>query len=132
MLVVEGDESSPFGRDLITTLKFDTGSVTTSVTNEIEFTHSELLGKFPSLFSLGLGYYANKTFSLSVDLAIAPKFYKSRPVSFALKPKVNTILDALLDANILERGTYSHSAAAIIPIVTPDGLILNLRILYSA
>ena len=56
-------------------------------------TSPKVVGKFPSLFAPGLGCYGNVKFSLAGDSSIQPKYCKSRPVPYALKPKVDVALD---------------------------------------
>ena len=104
IIIVEGDGSSLFGRDLISTLKLDIG--TNLIINSVASSHSDLISKFPTLFAPELGCYANATFSLSVDQTVSPRFCKSRPVPYALKSKVDSALDSLLEANFIEPVIY--------------------------
>ena len=55
-----------------------------------------------------------------VDKEEPPRFYKPRPVPYAMKPKVETEIDRLLKEDIIEPVKGSEWAAPIVPVLKPD------------
>ena len=68
---------------------------------------------YPSLFQPCLGCYKDNTFSPSVDPSVSSKFCKARPVSYALRAKVDAELDRLQAEIIITPIKYSDWASAI-------------------
>lgn len=81
--------------------------------------------KYAKLFSDELGKFNKYKVSLKIKPDAHLKFFKSRPVPLALKPKIEQELDRLLEAGILEKVDHSDVATPIVPVLRPDG---NVRI----
>ena len=79
-----------------------------------------LVSKYPELFAPGLGCYKDKTFSIAIDDTVAPKFFKARPVPYAMRDKVNDELDRLLKEGIIEPVSHSLWAAPMVPVLKTD------------
>ena len=82
-----------------------------------------MLYKHSSVFADELGTAKGVTVTLHVDPAVQPKFYKARPVPFAIRPKVEDELDRLLTAGVIEPVQYSDWAAPVVPVAKQDGSI---------
>ena len=79
--------------------------------------------EYPALFSPGLGCYKDKTFSIEVDENVPLKFYKARPVPYALRDKVDQELDRLIAEGIVEPVSSSPVACPIVPVLKGDSSI---------
>jgi len=77
--------------------------------------------RFPSVFSISLGYYKNKTFELVLKSDLKPLFYRLRVISFSLKDKVSLGLDRLIAEGLLEQDHSSEWPTSIVPVVKVDG-----------
>ena len=60
---------------------------------------------------------------LIIDTEVQPKFYRPRPVPYALKERVGQELDRLERTGVIEKIPNSEWAAPIVPVVKPDGSI---------
>ena len=60
---------------------------------------------------------------LIIDTEVQPKFYRPRPVPYALKERVGQELDRLEHTGVIEKIPNSEWAAPIVPVVKPDGSI---------
>ena len=83
---------------------------------------SELISKYSHLFSTTLKEVEAKIF---VAPNAQPRFYKPRPVPYALKDKVEKELERLQADGIITPVQFSDWAAPIVPVVKSDG---NIRI----
>ncbi len=79
--------------------------------------------KYESLFDGGLGTVKGVTASLKLKLDAKPKFYKPRPVPYALKDKVSDELQRLEKMGVLEKVEFSDWATPIVPVLKPDGSV---------
>ncbi|XP_021353194.1 uncharacterized protein K02A2.6-like [Mizuhopecten yessoensis] len=52
-----------------------------------------------------------------------PKFCKSRPVPYAIRPKVEAEINRLVEENVLTKVTYSEWATPIVPVIKKDGSV---------
>jgi hypothetical protein len=52
-----------------------------------------------------------------------PKFYKPRPVPYALKEKISDELDRLERIGVVEKVDYSDWAAPIVPVMKSNGSV---------
>ncbi len=86
---------------------------------------SKVLEKFDPVFDKGIGTMANIKVHIELKEDARPKFYKARPVPYALKQQIETELERLVNEGIYEPVTYSQWAAPIVPVVKEDG---NIRI----
>ena len=70
-----------------------------------------------------LGTIEGEKARLLVDPRVRPKFYKPRPVLFALKHKVENELNRLEEEGIIQKVQSAEWAAPIVPIMKEDGTI---------
>ena len=90
---------------------------------QVQETLSKLLERHPAVFRVDLGTAKDIVATLQVDPAVAPKFYKARPVSFAMHQKVETELDRLQATGVIEPVKYSSWAAPVVPVTKQDGTV---------
>ena len=69
--------------------------------NELEV----LLEKYKPVFSDTLGTTKNFSTHLELTENVKPKFFRPRPVPFALKDRIEQELDSLESANIITKST---------------------------
>ena len=58
---------------------------------------------------------------LELEEGANPKFYKPRPVPFAIKDKVGEELNKMVNDGVLEKVDYSNWATPIVPVRKPSG-----------
>ena len=75
------------------------------------------------MFADELGYLQETEAHLYVDPTAQPKFYKARPVPYALRGKVEAELDRLQRQGVIEPVQFADWAAPIVPVVKLDGTI---------
>jgi hypothetical protein len=110
------------GRDWLGVFQLDWSEIFSisefNKTEELE----KMLSKFEEVFRDELGAVKGMKAKIYVDQAAQPRYYKARPVPYAIKEKVEQELDRLLDCGI-EPVEFSEWAAAIVPVVKGDGTI---------
>ena len=79
-----------------------------------------LLSQHHSLFREGLGTIKRHKASLQINPKAPPKFFKARPVPFAVCDAVGAQLDKLERDGILEKVTHSSWAAPIVVVPKKD------------
>ncbi|XP_037572404.1 uncharacterized protein K02A2.6-like [Dermacentor silvarum] len=84
-----------------------------------------LLSDFKSLFQPGVGTFAGTTASIYVPEGARPRFFKPRPLPFALKDGVTQELQRLQREGILVPVKTSEWAAPIVPVLKRDGSVRN-------
>ena len=110
VVVVKGNGPALFGRDWVEAIKLDWKS--------IHFVTDE--SKKYSVFDNNLGCIKGITATLKVKEGVQPKFFKSRPVPFALRDKISAELDRLERTGILKKVECSDWAAPIVPAMKAD------------
>ena len=122
LLVVAGDGPSLLGRDWLSHIRLDWSTL-----NRIQSTATsacqEMLDQHNALFKDELGTVKNTTAKFNIDPQVKPKFFKARPVPYALRPKVEAQLDKLEAAGIIRPVQFSQWAAPIVPVLKRDGSI---------
>ena len=81
---------------------------------------SAVLNKHAEVFKEGLGSMKNITVKLNIKPDSRPKFFKVRPVPYAIKPKVEAGLEALIKSRVLEPVSQSDWATPIVPVIKKD------------
>jgi len=83
----------------------------------------DLQARYSNIFQPGLGKLANIKAKLNVKENCQPKFAKARQVPYALRPKVEGVLDELEKAGILTKVDHSEWATAIVPVVKRNNTV---------
>ena len=90
---------------------------------QIQKTLQEVLGQHELVFSEGLGKIKGVQASLHVNPEAQPRFYKPRPVPYALRKKVGKELDRLEEEGVILKVQHSEWAAPIVPVLKPNGTV---------
>ena len=75
------------------------------------------------MFKEELGTVKSVEAKLRVKEEVNAKFFKSRPVPFALKAGIEEEIKRLIDLGVIEKIDYSEWAAPIVPVKKPNGKI---------
>ncbi|XP_068756086.1 uncharacterized protein [Montipora capricornis] len=119
--VKKGKVPSLFGRDWLQHVKLQCSENfhLSALSPEV----SSLLGKQEALSKDGLRTVQGVKEKIHVDPQAKPKYFKPRPVAYALRQKVEEELDRLLSEGTIRPVEFSEWATAIVPIVKSDGTI---------
>ena len=60
---------------------------------------------------------------MTAKFEVQPKFYKARPVPYALQPQVEAALKKLEADGVIKPVQFSQWAAPIVPVVKSDGSV---------
>ena len=127
LLIVQGAGPSLLGRDWLRVVKLDWRNIAkvakVSQSSSLESRVAVLRDRYREVFSESLGTIAPFQAKLSVNDGARPKFFKPRPVPFALRERVEQELDRLERDGVLERTHYSEWAAPIVAVPKSDGKI---------
>ena len=82
-----------------------------------------VLDRHPTVFELSLGLVHGTTAKIHVDDGVQPKFFKARPVPYALREKVDKELDHLVKEGVIQPVTHSDWAAPVVPVIKCDGSV---------
>ena len=116
--VVEGDGPSLLGRDWLKHLRLNWAQIShVQDSAQVE----DLLKEFDELFQDELGTVENFTAKLTLKGDAQPKFFRPRPIPFALKEAVEQELDRLETDNIIEKVSHSDWAAPIVAVPKKNG-----------
>ncbi|KAL5467316.1 hypothetical protein EMCRGX_G031528 [Ephydatia muelleri] len=120
LLVVEGDGPSLMGRDWLSKLKPNL-SVFYAGNPGIDKGVEKLLDRYADLFKEELGRVKGVEVKIHVDESARPRFFRPRPVPFALKGRIEEELERLQRDGIIEPVKFSEWAAPVVPVLKSDG-----------
>lgn len=125
LLVVENGGPNLLGRNWF--VQFDMSGLVQDLNYQSESnrTLSEILREHDGLFKEGLGTLKGFEAKIHVEKDVQPKFYKARPVSYALQNKVDVELERLRDQGVLEPVKFSEWATPVVPVLKANG---NVRL----
>ena len=126
--VVETPGPAWFGRDWLSKIQLDWGEIKAlklSQTPEGIMQHKvdQLLRKYESVFSEGVGTLKGYKADLKVEEGCQPSFHNPRQVPYALRPKVEAELKRLEEGGILSKVEYTELATPIVPVVKRNGSV---------
>ncbi|KAI4895675.1 hypothetical protein NFI96_020671 [Prochilodus magdalenae] len=122
LIVVEGDGPNLLGRAWLKELALEIHPIH-KVAVKCKLKLEEVLGEHADVFKEELGQLKGTKATIQVDKEAQPKFYKPRPVPYAVKPLVEQELQRLVEEKIIEPVQFSDWAAPIVPVIKPDGSI---------
>ncbi|XP_051780663.1 uncharacterized protein K02A2.6-like [Erpetoichthys calabaricus] len=111
LLVVRGQGTSLFGRDSFEALGIELTGVHIIQQHHV----TALLEKYAEVFQK-ICACRGPPISIEVDPTVSPKFFKARPVPFALKQRIDEALD-----DLAEQGIFVQWATPIVPVTKGDG-----------
>ncbi|XP_064487305.1 uncharacterized protein K02A2.6-like [Ornithodoros turicata] len=126
--VLDCEGPSLCGRDLIQKLNLQ-GIPVLSLSGLRESTSQQSQGlqaflrEFGDLFTPGLGLIKGPPAHLYLKEGAVPKFCKARPLPYALRNKVSTQLDRLVEAGVISPVTHSDWATPVVPVLKKDGSV---------
>ncbi|XP_028418795.1 uncharacterized protein K02A2.6-like [Dendronephthya gigantea] len=121
LLVVKGEGPPLLGRNWLAKLRLNWSVI--HYTTKVKTPSLEELSKSYSVFNGKLGTVKGITASLKVKDTCQPKFFKPRPVPFALKDKIADELFRLEKEGVLEKVDSSEWATPIVPVLKPDNTV---------
>ena len=125
LYIVEAKGPALFGRDWLSKIKLDwekivaVKKIETVKDNELK----QVLLRYDRVFGKTLGKIQGVQATLQLKEKASPKFFKARPVPFAVKKGIETELHRLENEGVIERIQYSDWAAPIVPVKKPSGEI---------
>ena len=131
LVVVKGNGTSLFGRSWLYAIKLDWRDIKSQVNrvnnvkngSSIDKRLAEIKNKYSDVFKKDMSTMKGIKATLEVKPDAKPKFYKARPVAYALRPKVSEEIQRLEEAGVLEKVQYSEWASPVVPVQKPDGSI---------
>ena len=127
LLVVEGSGPSLFGRDWLSRVKLDWKKICSihvsdaGLPQDIKTRLHTTIQSHPSVFQPGLGTIRGITAKLEMKTDAQPKFYKARPVPYALQEAVEAEYNRLESEGIVERVEFSEWATPMVHVPEADG-----------
>ena len=121
MHVVKGDGPTLLGRDWLRRIRLDWKAI-----NQVRTpspTLEEILAQNANVFREELGTVKGATAKIHVDPQAQPRFFRQRPVPYALKAKVDQELERLQQCGVIEPVQFSDWAAPIVPVMKRDGSV---------
>eukprot|EP00066_Takifugu_rubripes_P012215 XP_011601481.1 PREDICTED: uncharacterized protein K02A2.6-like [Takifugu rubripes] len=95
----------------------------TQIHNVAEETLDEVLEEYGKVFKDELGRFKGPPAKIYVDKEAAPRFFKARPVPYAMRGRVEAELDRLLAQKIIEPVKHSEWATPVVPVLKPDDTV---------
>ena len=115
--VVKGAGPMLLGRDWLAFLKLQWNEIHQAYTDKLLN-----LDKY-GLFGDTLGTMKGVTATINLKGGATPKYFKPRPVAYAMRDKISVELKRLEDSGVLEKVEYSEWATPVVPVEKPDGTI---------
>ncbi|KAK3087172.1 hypothetical protein FSP39_002564 [Pinctada imbricata] len=121
VIVVKGRGPNLLGRDWLKSLKLNWNEIfaVKSVDKDVD----RLLEDYSEIFKDELGAVKGVTAKIYVNENEKPRYFKARPVPYALKGKIESELVRLEECGIIQPVQFSEWAAPIVPVVKDDGSI---------
>ena len=122
LLLVKGEGPSLFGRDWLTKISLNWGSIDTVKCRTL----TSVLESYSSVFEPGVGTVQGYEAKIYVDTGAQPKYCKAPSVPYAMRGKVEEELERLMSEGIIECVQFAAWAAPIVPVVKSDEKSLRI------
>ena len=123
-LVVHGKGPSLLGRDWLSQVRLDWDNIFyNKCVNDLSTELEDVIKKHSTVFKKEMGTLKEFMAKIQVDEDASPKYFKARPVPYALRGRIEVELDRLIAEGIIQPVQSSDWAAPIVPVVKPDGTI---------
>ena len=128
LLVINGEGPSLLGRDWLKHIQLNWHEIKVHYTNvqDVEKKLETILQKHGKLFEAELGKMKHVKAKIVLKNAAVPKFYKARPIAYALEPKIEAEVERLVRDGVLSPVSFSDWATPVVPVVKQDGSIRPL------
>ena len=143
LVVVEGEEAPLFGRNWLVLVEVAWDVLKNKFVQECK-THAivascsqgqspqtgargnppaldELLKRYDVIFKQQLGKIKDLKATIRMQSEATPKFFKPRPVAYALRERVEQELERLVAIGVIESISHSEWAAPIVPVIKNNG-----------
>ena len=120
LVVVGGNGPSLFGRNWLKYLRLDWSTIA-AVRTVRPTALDTLMKQHQQLFADELGTVEPYKATLQVQPDATPRFFKPRPVPFAIKASIGKELDRLEQQGIIEKVSHSEWATPIVAVPKKDG-----------
>ena len=91
--------------------------------NVVAVRPSSILAKYPEVFKEELGTFKGIEVSFDLEESVSPRYCKARNVPYAMRTKLDTAIDKLLEQQIIQPVAHSNWAAPIVPVLKADGTV---------
>jgi hypothetical protein len=120
LVVVTGNGPNLLGRNWLKYIRLDWNNIFAIRSAKLQPLH-DLLQRHKILFTTELGKIQPYTASLHVRPDVTPRFFKPRPIPFAIKSAISRELKDLEQQGIVSPVTHSQWAAPIVAVPKRDG-----------
>ena len=120
LIVVKGNGPSLLGRNWLNCIRLDWKRIA-AVTAVQDTNLQSLLERYANLFKEDLGTITSYQAKLRIRKDATPRFYKPRPVPFAIKTAIEEELDRLEAIGAIVKVDHSDWASPIVPVPKKDG-----------
>ncbi len=119
LLVVKGEGPNLLGRNWLKAIQLDWRAIFRLQMSQQQELNG-LLSRHGEVFKGELGTLVGTTTKIYVEPEAKPRYFKARPLPYALKQKVEIELVRLEKEDIIEAVNFSEWAAPIVPILKQD------------
>ena len=119
LVVVSGDGPTLFGRNWLEAINLNWNQIAHTRVEQDKNLNT-LLTKYADVFTNKLGTMTQHRAKLYIKEGTTPKFYKARPVPFALQQQIEEELNRLESLGIIEPVCYSEWASPVVPVPKQD------------
>ncbi|XP_041379565.1 uncharacterized protein LOC121392407 [Gigantopelta aegis] len=123
LTVVKGSGPSLLGRDWLLKIKLNWEKLHLNYLQPKALKLEDVLNRHNVLFKDELGLVQSTQAKLHVDPQSQPKYFRPRPIPYALRGKVEQELERLEKAGIIEPVEFSEWAAPVVPVIKRDGTV---------
>ena len=123
LYIVKGSGPSLLGRDWLQSIRLNWASIKTLTTYNSQLTLHQVVQKYAEVFRPGLGTLCKFKAHLKLKEGACPRFFRPRPVPFALKEAVEKEIERLEKSGSLQRVEHSDWASPIVPVPKKDGTL---------
>ena len=125
-LVVKGKGPNLLGRDWLGVIRLDWNKIL-QITSDKRSSLPDDLSKYPDVFADGLGTLKGVQAKIYVLSDTKPKYFKARPVPYAMKRNLEFELERLEREGTISPVEFSEWAAPIVPVRKPNGAVRICR-----
>ena len=119
VIVVKGTQPCLLGRDWLENIQIDWHEIRQLQPNQLH----AVLEKYKEVFREGLGTFNKVEAKIKVVPDAQPRYFRPRPVPYALRDKIERELERLQSQNVIAPVQISEWAAPIVPIQKSDGSV---------